>query len=107
LTAYNAKWSAYGEYLQRMIEATQSRWERLILRSSSLPNGGASVRVVFTLNAAGEVSEVVRVEGIEDESARRLCVSAITEQAHYDQWTPDMIAMLGREQKITFVFRYP
>ena len=51
--AYDAKWSAYGEYLQRLIDAMQGQWERLILRSAFYPTSGATVRVVFKLDAAG------------------------------------------------------
>ncbi len=104
--AYNAKWSAYGEYLQRLIDAVQAQWERLILRSSFYPTAGATVRVVFRIDAKGEIFEVVRVDGSGGELARRLCVSAITERAPYGDWTEDMIAVLGREQELTFTFFY-
>ncbi len=104
--AYNAKWSAYGEYLQRLIDAVQGQWERLIQRSSFYPASGSTVRVVFKIDASGVISEVVRVDGTGAELARRLCVSAITERAPYGDWTDDMIAVLGREQEITFTFFY-
>jgi len=104
--AYDAKWSAYGEYLQRLIDAVQGQWERLIRRSSFYPTSGSTVRVVFKLDATGVISEVVRVDGTGAELARRLCVSAITERAPYGDWTDDMIAVLGREQEITFTFFY-
>jgi hypothetical protein len=104
--AYNAKWSAYGEYLQRLIDAVQGQWERLIQRSSFYPTSGSTVRVVFKIDASGVISEVVRVDGSGAELARRLCVSAITERAPYGDWTDDMIAVLGREQEITFTFFY-
>lgn len=104
--AYNAKWSAYGEYLQRLIDAVQAQWERLILRSSFYPTAGATVRVVFRIDAKGEIFEVVGVDGSGGELARRLCVSAITERAPYGEWTEDMVAVLGREQELTFTFFY-
>lgn len=104
--AYNAKWSAYGEYLQRLIDAVQGQWERLIQRSSFYPTSGSTVRVVFKIDASGIISQVVRVDGTGAELARRLCVSAITERAPYGDWTDDMIAVLGREQEITFTFFY-
>jgi hypothetical protein len=104
--AYNAKWSSHGEYLQRLIDAVQAQWERLLMRSSVYPTAGATVRVAFRLNAQGEVSEILRVEGDGGEVARRLCVSAITAPAPYGEWTPDMVAMLGREQELTFTFFY-
>jgi len=104
--AYNAKWSAYGEYMQRLIDAVQAQWERLILRSSVYPTSGALVKVEFRIDAKGEISEIVRVQGSGGEIAQRLCVSAITERAPYGEWTEDMIAVLGKEQELTFTFYY-
>ena len=104
--AYNAKWSAYGEYMQRLIDAVQAQWERLILRSSFYPTSGALVKVAFKIDAKGEISEIVHVGGSGGELAQRLCVSAITERAPYGEWTEDMIAVLGREQELTFTFYY-
>lgn len=104
--AYDAKWSSYAEYLQRLIDSVQAQWERLLQRSAFYPSAGATVRVVFRLDAKGEIVEVVRVEGSGGELAQRLCVSAITERAPYGDWTEDMIAVLGREQELTFTFFY-
>jgi hypothetical protein len=104
--AYDAKWSAYGEYLQRLIDAVQGQWERLILRSAFYPTSGSVVKVVFKLDTAGLVSEVVAVTGTGGELAQRLCVSAITERAPFGEWTDDMRAALGREQELSFTFFY-
>ncbi len=104
--AYDAKWSAYGEYLQRLIDAVQGQWERLILRSSFYPTSGSLVRVVFKLDTTGRISEIVRVDGTGAELAQRLCVSSITERAPYGEWSEDMIAVLGKEQELTFTFYY-
>jgi hypothetical protein len=38
--------------------------------------------------------------------AEGYCVAAITEPSPYGKWTDDMIAMLGKEQTMTFVFYY-
>ncbi len=104
--AYNAKWSSYGEYLQRLIDSVQAQWDRLLMRSAFYPTAGATVRVVFRLDWQGRVSEIVSVSGTGGELAQRLCVSAITERAPYGEWTEDMIAVLGREQELTFTFHY-
>lgn len=104
--AYSAAWSAHGEYLQRLIDAVQTQWERLILRSSFYPVAGSVVRVVFRLDLEGEVVEIVRVDGTGGELARRLCVSAIAERAPYGKWTEDMLAVLGRDTELTFTFHY-
>ncbi|MCX6938661.1 MAG: hypothetical protein NTU80_12345 [Verrucomicrobia bacterium] len=104
--SYNAKWSSYGEYLQRLIDAVQGQWERLIMRSAYYPVSGSLVRVVFKLNAKGEISEIVSVSGGGGELAQRLCVSAISERAPYGDWSDDMRAALGAEQELGFTFFY-
>ncbi len=104
--AYNARWSEYGEYLQRLIDAVQAQWERILMRSSFYPSGGALVKVVFKLNDKGEISEIVTVEGEGGEVGKRLCVSAITERAPYGEWPEDMRSALGTEQELTFRFLY-
>jgi hypothetical protein len=65
---------------------------------------GSLVKVTFKIDATGMISQVVRVEGSGGELAQRLCVSAITERAPYGDWPEDMIAVLGKEQEITFTF---
>ena len=104
--SYNAKWSSYGEYLQRLIDSVQGQWERLIMRSAFYPVSGSLVRVVFKLNDQGEISEIVGVSGGGGELAQRMCVSAITERAPYGEWTEDMRATLGKEQELGFTFFY-
>lgn len=104
--AYDAKWSAYGEYIQRLIDAVQVQWERLIIRSPIYPTRGTVVRVTFKLTADGKVSQIVKVESPGEKVAEYLCISAITERAPYGEWSEDMIAVLGREQEMTFRFLY-
>jgi hypothetical protein len=104
--AYNARWSEYGEYLQRLIDAVQAQWDRILMRSSYYPPGGSLVKVVFKLNDRGEVFEIVKVEGEGGEVAKRLCVSAITERAPFGEWPQDMRTALGTEQELTFRFFY-
>ena len=104
--AYDAKWSAYGEYIQRLIDAVQAQWERLIIRSPIYPTRGTVVRVTFKINSAGNISEIVKVESPGERTAEYLCISAITERAPYGDWSEDMIAVLGREQEMTFRFFY-
>ncbi len=104
--AYDAKWSAYGEYIQRLIDAVQAQWERLIIRSPIYPTRGTIVRVTFKINSAGNISEIVKVESPAERTAEYLCISAITERAPYGDWSEDMIAVLGREQEMTFRFFY-
>lgn len=104
--AFDARWSDYGEYLQRLIESVQGQWERIIRNSAVYPDAGARVTVRFILNAKGEVEELVEVSGTGGRVASYACVSAITERAPYGPWTEDMVAVFGESQELTFRFFY-
>jgi hypothetical protein len=62
----------------------------------------------LTLRATGgQVTSIVRVDGCTAESQEgRCCITAITKPSPYGKWTDDMIAKLGTEQEMTFVFYY-
>jgi hypothetical protein len=104
--AYNAKWSEYGAYLQKLIETVQIQWERLIVQSSVYPPPGTIVRVTFIINDQGDITDIAPGDGEAPLQAKRACVSAITARAPYGKWSDDMVAVLGREQEMTFTFYY-
>lgn len=106
LTGYDAKWNDYGAYLQRMIDAVQFQWERLVLQLTANPIQGSSVRVKFVMNDEGKIARIVGVESTASETASRACLSAITDRAPYGPWTDDMKTVLGKEQEMTFTFFY-
>ena len=105
--AYSAKWSAYGDYMQKLIETVDSQWKRILDSSTVYPPEGTKVTVVFRLNAKGEISEIVKVSGGDGgRGAQDACVSAIVARAPYGAWSDDMIGVLGDSQEITFSFLY-
>jgi hypothetical protein len=104
--AYDARWSNYGAYLHRMIEAIQIQWDRILIESRTAPPPGSTVTVKFTLDSKGKITEIIDVESSSSEQGKQSCVSAITERAPYGDWTDDMIAVLGNSQELTFVFYY-
>ena len=104
--AYNAKWSAYGEYLQKFIESVDVQWQRIIGQSNIYPVAGTKVVVKFRMNAKGEISEIVDVQSDGGRAAKDACVSAIVARAPYGDWPEDMISVLGQSQEITFTFHY-
>jgi hypothetical protein len=106
LVGYDAKWSAYGEYLRRLIDTVQMQWERIIIDRKVLAPSGTFVVVKFVLNAEGKVARIVNVENHSTEAGAGACVSGITDRAPYGPWTDDMKAMLGEEQELTFAFHY-
>ena len=104
--AIDAKWSNYGAYLQRLIDAVQTQWERLLIDSRIYPPSGSTVEVKFVLDSEGNISQIVNVDNQSSEQAGHACVSAITDRAPYGVWTDDMKAMLGEKQEMTFKFFY-
>jgi hypothetical protein len=104
--AYNAKWSSYGAYLHKMMEAIQIQWERILIESRTEPPSGSFVTVKFTLDKNGKITEILDVESTSSEQGKASCVSAITNTAPYGDWPDDMIAVLGDSQELTFRFYY-
>ncbi len=104
--AYNAKWSAYGEYLQKFIESVDIQWQRIVEQSSVYPVAGTKVVVVFRMDAKGDIAEIVSVKSAGGRAAQDACVSAIVARAPYGAWPEDMVAVLGESQEITFTFHY-
>jgi hypothetical protein len=107
MAAVDARWSNYGVYLQRMIETVQIQWDTLINEGKNYPSRGSTVTVKFKINSEGAISRIVNVDGgMAGPIAEGYCVSAITKPSPFGKWTDDMVAMLGTEQEMTFVFYY-
>jgi hypothetical protein len=104
--SYDAKWSNYGAYLHKMLEAIQLQWERILIESQTEPPAGSYVTVKFTLDSKGRITEILGVENTSSEQGKQSCLSAITLTAPYGDWTDDMIAVLGNSQELTFRFYY-
>jgi hypothetical protein len=107
MAAVDARWSNYGVYLQRMLDTVQRQWDALLSEAKDLPSSGIRVTVKFKINSDGAVSKIVNVNSDSaTKNAEGYCVAAITKPSPYRKWTDDMIAMLGTEQEMTFVFYY-
>lgn len=104
--AFDAKWSSYGAYLHKMIEAIQVQWDRILIESRTEPPSGTTVTVKFTMDSKGRITEILDVENNSSEQGKQSCISAITITAPYGDWTDDMIAVLGNSQELTFKFDY-
>ena len=103
---YDAKWSSYGAYLHKMLEAIQVQWDRILIESATNPPPGSTVTVKFTLDSKGRVTEIIDVQNSSSEQGKASCLSAVTLTAPYGDWTDDMIAVLGNSQDITIQFYY-
>ena len=104
--AIDARFSNYGDYTQRMLEAIQSTWWSIIERSRFEGVARGSVIVRFRLHRDGTVtdaqilgSEVTRVMSL-------ACKDAVMAPAPYDIWRADMVAMYGESDTVTINFIY-
>lgn len=105
--AIDARWSQYGEYIQKLIETVQVQWERINDQSRVYPPPGTTVTVKFRLEGSeGAVAEIISSDTNGGTQAERACISAITARSPYGKWTDDMVAVLGEAQEMTFTFYY-
>lgn len=105
--AVDAKWSNYGQYLQKLIESVDAHWQKLVSEMRGYPPPGSMVSVKFILNSEGEIKRIVQVDGgMAGQQAEGVCVAGITRPSPFGKWTEDMIALLGQEQEMTFAFYY-
>ena len=104
--AVDARFSNYGDYTQRMMEAIQSSWWSIIERSrfEGLSRGNVIVR--FRLHRDGTVTDA-QVLGTEVTRVMTLaCKDAVMAPAPYDIWRADMVAMYGESDTVTINFIY-
>ena len=104
--AVDARFSNYGDYTQRMMEAIQSSWWSIIERSrfESVSRGNVIVR--FRLHRDGTVTDA-KVLGTEVTRVMTLaCKDAVMAPAPYDIWRADMVAMYGESDTVTINFIY-
>jgi hypothetical protein len=106
ITAFDAKWSNYGAYLQKMVEAVQAEWDRILIESATYPPQGTHVSVKFRINDKGNIEQILDVDSTTSEQGKRSSISAITGPAPYGPWTDDMKAVLGTSQELTYTFYY-
>lgn len=100
----DAKFSEFGEYTQRMLEAIQAAWYVTCERSSVHSRGSVVVR--FTLCADGTIKRTEVLHSSASELATYACRDAIESRAPYEVWREEMIALFGEEQSTTISFHY-
>jgi outer membrane biosynthesis protein TonB len=104
--AVDARFSNYGDYTQRMLEAIQSSWWSIIERSRFEGVSRGHVTVSFRLHRDGTVTDA-KVLGTEVTRVMTLaCKDAVMAPAPYDIWRADMVAMYGESDTVTINFHY-
>ena len=104
--AVDARFSNYGDYTQRMLEAIQSSWWSIIERSRFEGVSRGRVTVSFRLHRDGTVTDA-KIHGSEVTRVMTLaCKDAVMAPAPYDIWRADMVAMYGESDTVTINFHY-
>jgi hypothetical protein len=103
--AVNAKFSEYGDYLERMVEAVSQRWHTLNA-SGAYRESSTFVVVEFVLTRDGLIRNMVVRDSTSQARGILLCRTAVEQGQPYGAWTSDMVEVLGEEQTITFTFHY-
>jgi len=102
----DAKFSEFGDYTQRMLEAIQAEWWRTVDRME-IVQPPAVVVVEFTLNSDGTVENVNAVYSSASQVATLACIDAISTRAPFEIWRADMVAFVGGESDTTRIsFHY-
>jgi outer membrane biosynthesis protein TonB len=104
--AVDARFSNYGDYTQRMMEAIQSTWWDLLFRARMEHYQPGTVVVRFKLHRDGTISELVVLETGVGTMPTFACKDAISACAPFDAWRPDMVAQFGEADVVTIRFLY-
>lgn len=103
----DAKFSEYGDYTQRMLEAIQAAWYITVWRSA-IVQPPAVVVVEFTLHADGTIDGARIVYSDASDPATYACLDAVVSRAPFERWRADMVAVVGGESetgRISFYYR--
>jgi len=104
----DARWSNYGDYMNKLEETVQIAWDDILSKQKSYPPHGTSVQITFILTCTGDIKAFVQVTPSAGmtEMGTHACEAALRNPAPFGKWTDDMIAVLGTEQRLTFTFFY-
>jgi hypothetical protein len=103
----DARWSDFGEYLQQYIETVHIRWEGILSERQTFPPSPSHVVITFTLTAEGVVTATKVEASTTDRPGELAAMAAIAGKVEaFKPWTEAMIAVMGREQTLTFRFHY-
>jgi hypothetical protein len=107
MIAIEAKFSEFGDYLQRMYEAIGYQW---LLLANQTRRGAAQIssRVVleFIIYSEGGIENLRVVHSTAGQAATVICKDAIQSRSPFGRWTEEMVRTLGEEQTIRVTFIY-
>jgi len=103
----DSKFSEFGAYQLRMLEAISRQWNLLGNQYDLTPAINSVVTVEFAINTRGELVRIAIPFSNSTKVGSALCEQSITSTAPFGAWTEDMIASLGSsDQTVRINFHY-
>jgi hypothetical protein len=101
---FDARWHEFGLYLREFSAAVRHRMYACLLEGTVKPPRFTACNVRFTLNAKGEIGQMTPQGQVYGQRAWEIARAAL--QGGHRPWTPEMVAMMGDQQNITFRFYF-
>jgi len=105
--AIDARFSEFGVYWNRVLEAIERQWNNLVYSNQkSIPFNGQEVTIEFVLSRDGSVSDVRVVASNVGRLPEALALDAVRSPAPFPEWTPEMISQMGTStpKRLTFIY---
>jgi len=104
--AMDAKFSEFGEYMERFIEIVSVRWNSLADEAAGKENN-SKVVLRFTLDKNGYISNLDTRQGTTSKVIGiYISRTALENGAPYGPWTAEMVDVFGDSEEVTFSFHY-
>lgn len=104
--AFDSEHSEFGEYWRRVAEVIEARWRNILFSTRAISYSGNRVTVEFFITREGNVEEVRILASDANRLAETISVDAITSEAPFFRWSPEMILSMGERTsaRITFIY---
>ncbi len=107
IVACDSRFSEFGAYQQRMIEAISRQWNLLGSKYDLTTAIGSMVIIEFYLNTMGELSKFNIIHTTSTNTGTGLCEQSILTTAPYGEWTQEMVNTFGgQDQSVRITFHY-
>jgi hypothetical protein len=101
----DVKGTPLGDYIQRMVAAVQSRWDKLL--EDQTPDVTGKVVLHFRLHPDGSVTDMKMLQNEVGALLEATCELAVTQPAPYEKWTREMrLSLPSDSYDIIFTFYY-
>ena len=107
VVACDSRFSEFGAYQQRMLEAISRQWNLLASKYDLGTAVGTMVIIEYYLNTMGELSKFKILHTTSTNTGTGLCEQSILTTAPYGEWTQEMVNTFGgQDQSVRITFHY-